>query len=122
MVDDSKTGGIRRLGQERWKYLDMANMAFSAQNWTAVEGYIKAFLETIKDDSSEAKEIKIEFDRIDRERKMRFDELQRDIAHLGFLEQRDVLNNGREQIEIEAIHNRKAMCWTVALNNGLFNA
>lgn len=110
------------MGQERWKYLDMANMSFAAGDYTSTDGYVKAFLETIKDDSDEAREIKIEFDRIDRERKNRIDELTTKTEHLGYLEQKDVRNTGREQIEIDAVYSRKTVCWTMAMNAGLFQA
>lgn len=121
-MTENKQSGIRRMGQERWKYLDMANMSFANGDCVAADGYIKAFLETIKEDSPEAKEVKIEFDRIERERKIRINELNSDTEHLGYLEQRDVRNKVREQIEIDATYSRKTVCWTIALNAGLFNA
>lgn len=117
-----QTTGRRRMGQERWKYLDMANMSFAAGAYIETNGYITAFLETIKDGSKEANEIQKEFDEIEETRKKQRDDLEAQIKDLGYLEQNDIRSKGRDQIEIEAIYNRKTVCWTVAMNNGLFGA
>ena len=119
---ETKTIGKKRIGQERWKYLDMANMSFAAGDYIATDGYIKAFLETIKNDSEEAQIIRNEFDQIDFDRRKQLQDLQTQIKDMGYLEQADYDKEGRRQIEIEAIYNRTTVCWTLAVDNNLFEA
>ena len=114
-------GGMRRIGQERWKYLDMSTMAFAAGDYIQTEGYLKGFLDTIKNDSEEGNFLKGEFDRIELEKRNKLKDLEEQIRNLGYLEQRDYQERGRTQIEIEAVHNRKTVCWTTAMQMGLFN-
>ncbi len=122
MKEQASTLGVRRMGQERWKYLDMANMSFIAGDYLATNGYIKAFLETIPEETDEAREITKEFNRIEADRKRLHVELEEQAKNLGYLEKGDILTKGREQIEIDAIMNRKTVCWTVAMKYGLFSA
>ena len=113
------------MGQERWKYMDMANMAFAAgtpQGYISCEGYIKAFIETVTEDTPEGNDIKTEFDRIEKEKNEHYKELEEATKDLGYLEQRDMRNNGKDQIEINAIYDMKTVCWTNSLRYGLFNA
>ena len=110
------------MGQERWKYLDMANMSYAAGDFISCNGYLSAFLETIVTDSEAGKQIKEEFDHIEIDRRKKNQELESKVKDLGYLEQRDILTRGKEQIEIEAIYNKKAVCWTISMQHGLFNA
>lgn len=125
MVDDKTTsapGGIRRMGQERWKYLDMANLCFASGEYGRTRGYIEAFLETVDENTEVGKRFKTEFDRIELDRRSNHNKLEKDIEPLGYLEQRDLRERGREQIEIDAIYEQKTVCWTLSLQHGLFNA
>jgi len=121
-MPETKTTSMRRMGQERWKYLDMANLSFAAGAWFETKGYINSFLETIKDESDESKEIKTRFDEIEMERRTKIRDLEDQIKDLGYLEQKDYKNKGRDAIEVDAIHDQIAACWTVSMSAGLFSA
>lgn len=116
-----QSSGIRRMGQERWKYLDMANMSFAAGDPISCKGYVEAFLETIKEDSDEATKIKQEFNQIEAERLKKHNDLEAQIKDLGYLEMQDYQNRGKQQIEVDAIYEMKTVCWTVAIDGGLFS-
>jgi len=112
---------MRRIGLERMKYLDFANMSFAAGEFIKTKGYTQAFLETIKEESKSAKKITDDFDKIEEDRLKKIKDLEEQIEHLGYLEQKDYRNKGRDQIEIEAIYEQKTICWAVSLQDGLFN-
>jgi hypothetical protein len=120
-MTDVKTP-VYKLGQVRYKYLDLANMAFAQGHFPECVEYINAFLETVKDETDAGMKIKEEFDRIEMDRRLNVKKLAEEIKDLGYLEQRDANNLGRERIELEAIHDRKTVCWTVSLTNGLFES
>lgn len=109
------------MGHLRIKYLDLANMAFAQNNFIAANGYIKDFLDTVEDDTDASNEIKTEFDKVIKIKKQSIDEIRKDAENLGYLEKKDFENRGREDTEINAIHDMKEICWRVALSTGLFN-
>ena len=43
------------------------------------------------------------------------------VKDLVYLEKKDVENSGKEEIEINTIHDKKEVCWRVAMKEGLFN-
>jgi hypothetical protein len=108
------------VGHLRIKYLDLANMAFAQNNYIQADGYIKSFLDTIKDGSKAAEIITREFDRISNRKKVSLEELTKSTENLGYLEQKDLFDEGRTSIEINSIHDRKVVCWMVAQKEGLF--
>lgn len=116
-----KTLGDYSIGHLRIKYLDLANISFAQNNYTIAKGYIEDFLDTIDEKSEQGKTIKTEFDTVHSRKKHQLGELDKSITSLGYLEQRDISNDGRESIEINAIHDMKEICWRIALGNGLFN-
>ena len=120
-MKEQSSGGIKRMGQERWKYLDMANMSFAAGDPIACEKYLDAFLETIDENSDAAKKITIEYNRIESERLKKHNDLDSQTKELGYLELQDYQNRGKQQIEVDAILEKKTVCWTVAMNGGLFS-
>ena len=120
-MTEQKTG-LRRMGQERWKYMDMANLSFAAGEYLNAKGYIDAFLETVEEGSEAAKEITVLFDEIDIERTKARQSLEDQKKEWGELEKADIGNKAILQIEINAIYERKAACWTMALKHGLFKA
>ena len=111
---------MKRIGFERWKYLDYAGMAFAEQNWTATTGYLKLFLDTIKEDTEEAKLLTAEFDRIESEKHKQIEEMKKNMEHIGWLEKGDLEKSVREQIEMDTLHDRITACWTVSMKKGLF--
>lgn len=118
---------VYKLGQVRYKYLDSANMAFIQeqhypQNLIACEKYIDSFIGTIADGTEEAKLITNEFNEIEQARRNNLKQLNEEIKDLGYLEQKDTKDRGQLEIETNATLSRKAFCWTLALNRGLFDA
>ena len=114
--------GLRRMGTERWKYLDMANLSFAAGEFVNCNGYINAFIETIDETCPESKELKDDLDSIEEKRRKQIQDLINETEELGYLEQKDIRTNGRERIEIDVVHDRKTVCWTLAIKYGLFGA
>jgi len=110
-----------KIGHLRIKYLDMANIGFAQQQYTNAEGFINDFVDTIDEKSKSGNEIKTEFDRCVDRRNKQLNKLKEKIQGLGYLEQKDIDTQEREQIEINFIHDKKEICWRIALNNGLFN-
>jgi hypothetical protein len=112
---------IYRIGLIRYKYLDLSNMSFAQGDFVGCMGYINAFLETIKEGTPIAETIRKEFAKIEEERKERVKKLGELTENLGYLEQKDAKERGRQELEIDAVHNRKNICWTISLMENLFN-
>jgi len=110
-----------KIGHLRIKYLDMANISFAQQQYTNADGFVKDFIDTVDAESVAGKQIKTEFDECVKRKKAQTDRLKEKVVNLGYLEKRDFENAEREQIEINFIHDKKEVCWRVALSNGLFN-
>ena len=115
------TSGIRRMGQERWKYLDMANMTFASGDYIKTIGYINSFLETIDEKSTAGLKIQQEFDIVEKEKQQNLKKLEQETHNLGYLEQKDMQTQGRDIIEINSVYDRKTICWTISIKYGLFN-
>jgi len=115
MTENYSTGHIRR------KYLDLANMSFAQNNFIAAKRYIDSFLDTIPENNKASDDIKKEFDKVILIKNQRITEIKKDAENLGYLEKKDFENNGREEAEINVIHDMKEICWRVASDNGLFN-
>ena len=113
--------GDYSIGHLRIKYLDLANISFAQNSYIIAKGYIEDFLDTIDKDTSEGKEIKTEFDVIHTRKKNQLKELEKSVENMGYLEQKDISNDGRESIEINAIHDMKEVCWRIALKGRLFD-
>jgi len=116
------------IGFLRMKYLDQANMNFTmglgtenATYFKECEGNIDNFLDTIDADKPEGKIIQDQFDRIDDEKHKRLQELKEYIKDKGELECIDLNNTGRMQIYIDSLHDKKTICWNVAIEKGLFH-
>ena len=105
----------------RMKYLDLANMNFAQGNYPLSDGYVKDFLDTIDGSGEISKQITREFDDITGRKQKDKERLTEFVNTLGYLEQKDVRDRGMEEIEINAIHDKKNVCWTIALKEGLFN-
>ena len=108
------------IGHLRMKYLHSANETFAQGNYVQTDGYLKAFTDTIPDVHPCADMIKEEYDNIMLRRKAQMQELQDQIKNMGYLESKDTENRGREEIEINTIHDKKVVCWKIGLHEGLF--
>jgi len=109
------------IGHLRIKYLDLANIAFAQNNYIGANGYIDSFLDTIKEETNSGQTIKKEFDKITFMKRQRLIDLTESVKELGYLEKKDVENGGKEEIEINTIHDKKEVCWRIAMKEGLFN-
>ena len=112
----------------RMKYLDQANMNFTmglgSENPTyfkECEGNLDNFLDTIDAEKPEGMIIQKEFDRIEEEKHKRLMELNESIEDKGELEMIDVNTSGRMQIYIDSLHDKRTVCWNVAIEKGLFH-
>lgn len=103
------------------KYLDSANVTFAQSNYIQSDGYLKAFIDTIPEKTKAAMDLRIELDLINTRRKHQIEQLQAHIKTLGYLEAKDTENRGREEIEINTIHDKKVSCWRISMLEGLFN-
>jgi len=110
-----------KIGHLRIKYLDMANISFAQQQYSISSGFVEDFIGTIDEKSTAGIEIKNEFDKCVERKADQIKKLKDKVANLGYLEKRDIENKEREQIEINNIHDKKEICWRIALSNGLFN-
>jgi len=43
------------------------------------------------------------------------------MKNVGYLEQEDYQSEGKKQINIDAVHDMKNICWIMAHKHGLFN-
>jgi len=107
------------LGHLRAKYLDMANMSFTTQQYLEAEGHIKSFMDTIKEDTEPAKELTKEFDIIEVRKHAQKKELMHHLEDKGELEKTDIKMQGELEIVIEALHDKKIVCWNVSQRHGL---
>lgn len=108
------------IGHLRMKYLHSANEAFAQGNYIQSDGYIKAFIDTVAEDTDAAISLRIELDAINTRRKQQLEQLKEHIKTLGYLESKDTENRGREEIELNCIHDKKVACWRISLKEGLF--
>ena len=110
------------------KYLDMANMNFtmgvSGRDMDEInkcETNLDNFLETIDGDSEEGKQISMEFDRIDEKKHKNIQKLKDYIKDQGELEKIDSNAAGQFEIYVDCLHDKKTVCWNVAIEFGLFH-
>ena len=115
-----KVGDGYSIGHLRIKYLDLANISFAQNNYPLCHGYIKDFLDTVEENGEAGHLIKDEFDRVMRYKKEQIESLGKQVQDLGYLERKDVENQARDQIEVNALHDMKEICWRISLEKGLF--
>ena len=121
MGEKTTTVSDYKIGHLRIKYLDLANISFAQNDFIRANGYIKNFLDTVDDKSEAGRIIKEEFDKIILRKKREIESLESTLKNLGYLEQKDFETKGRAEIEINAIHDMKEVCWRISLEHGLFN-
>ena len=116
-----KTGGMDySVGHIRMKYLDLANLSFAQGNYSQCKGYIDSFIDTVDEESTGGKTIKGEFDKIYHNRSLQETQLEEEINKLGFLERKDYEDAAKSEININSLHDLKAVCWRISLKDGLF--
>ena len=117
-MSEVKTG-MYSIGLNRAKYLDLANMNFIKDNYDGVKESINAFLDTIEEKSEAGKYITEQFDEIYQMRMKQREKLEDTIKDAGFLEQSMTGNQGFFNIDVEALHSMKSLCWSASLKFGL---
>ena len=110
------------LGHMRAKYLDLANMSFVIENTTECARQIDNFIDLLDENKypEAAKQLTEEFDRIELNIKIHTQQLLDEIKEMGELEKTDIKNQGEKQILIEGLHDKKIVCWNIAMKHGLF--
>lgn len=121
MVETSPIHGPKIEGSERWKLLSTAEQFYVQGEWAQLRRMLDAFIDTIKEDSKPGKAIIQGWNKIEQTRQQQLKDLKEGIQDEGFLEQKDLWENQRIEIEIHARHSMLAKCWTVALSMGLFH-
>jgi len=117
---DKNVGMEYSIGHTRYKYLDLANMSFAGGNYVQCKAYIENFLDTIDENKESGKELKKEFDRIYVNRENIQRGIEKKISGMGFLEKKDYEDNAKAELEINTIHDLKAVCWRIGMKDGLF--
>jgi len=107
------------LGHMRAKYLDLANMSFVIENTTECARQLDNFIDLIEEDSEAAKELTQKFDEIELNKKLQTQQLMEEIKKMGDLEKTDIKNQGERQLLLEALHDKKIVCWNIAMKYGL---
>jgi len=120
MVETKSIESGYSIGHLRIKYLDLANIAFAQGNFIGCKGYIDDFLDTVDGENEAGKTISEEFDKIFEHKKQQEIEIEKTIKNMGYLERKDFEDGGKQEIEVNAIHDMKEICWRISLKNGLF--
>lgn len=117
-----KTGSMDySIGHIRMKYLDLANLSFAQGNYSQCKGYIDSFIDTIDEDSVCGKSIKKEFDNAYSHRASIAYQLEQEVKNMGYLEKQDYESVAKSEINIDSLHDLKAICWRISLKDGLFH-
>jgi hypothetical protein len=123
-MDIKTTGATHKIGQERYKYLDLANISYAnAQNlldYRRANGFMDAFEFTLEPGSEAKKELMRKKETVDQERKEAVRKWEQWKEGLGFWEQEDA-ETERMRLEIEAVGKRLDACWEISKRYGLFN-
>lgn len=117
-------GGTHKIGQERYKYLDLANISYAnASNLTDYRkalGFMDAFEFTLEPGSEAKKELLRKKEQLEQEKKDAVQRWEQWKQGLTYFEQFDVQPE-RDRIEIVAVGQRLDSCWEIAKRYGLFN-
>ena len=121
---DIKSGSAtHKIGQERYKYLDLANMAFARMNiegFRECEGFISAFESTLEAGSEAKREFLKIKEQIDNEKVEAIRDWENWKQGLNYWAQYDAQPR-REIIEIKSLEALKEACFAIGKRYGLFN-
>ena len=107
------------LGHMRAKYLDLANMSFVTENTAECSRQLDNFIDLIEEGSDVAKDIAERFDKIELNKQIHTQQLLDEIKDMGELEKTDIKNQGERQLLMESLHDKKIVCWSLAMKYGL---
>lgn len=107
------------IGHMRAKYLDLANMSFVTENTVECSRQLDNFIDLIKEGSKESEELTVQFDNIEINKQKNIKLLLAEIKDLGELEKTDIKNQGERQLLLECLHDKKIVCWNIAMKYGL---
>ena len=114
------SGTEYRIGHLRMKYLDLASVCFAQEKYMLADGFIDDFLNTIVEDSDVATQIKEELDQVNQIKNENMKRLKESSKNLSYLKKRDLEMTGTDEIEVNVLHDKKEICWKIAMQNGLF--
>jgi cell division septum initiation protein DivIVA len=109
------------VGQIRLQYLDMANKAYSANDFGSAQAYIDDFLVTIKDETDAAKEITKKFDEVEQKKQVALDQLIKETEIQENFQQSENRYYGNNSVLIQALKDKMNACWFVAQDKGLLH-
>ena len=119
MVEESSIN--LSVGHYRLKYLDLANMFFTREDVDRTRYHIDNFLDTIDPKSKSGIELKSGLDDIYAKKAEDINKFKKETEGLRFLEGKDTFVQGKSEIEMNALHDIKEICWRIAMRDGLFH-
>jgi len=111
---------LKSIGEKRLEYLDLANKSWSANEFESVQNFMDSFLTTIRDGSQIADEIKLEFDKIEKDKDSNWEKLVKDTAQEVTQIQCEQRFYGNQELNLSALKQRLNFCWQVAIKYKLF--
>jgi len=121
MVENDNSMGYT-LGHLRMKYLNEADNCYTRggiKNYLACKRILQNFLQTIKEESDVSKLIKLELDKMNNSKKQLLMDLDLSFKNAGILEVKG-MDEEKEIIEVNYIHDMKCLLWNISLEHGLF--
>jgi len=123
-MDIKTSGTTHKIGQERYKYLDLANMTYAnareLSDYRTPIGFMDAFEFTLEPGSEAKKEYLRKKEEVEVEKTENIRQWEKWKEGLTYFEQSDV-SLQRDRIEIAAIAKKLDCCWDISKRYGLFN-
>jgi hypothetical protein len=108
------------LGGKRIEYLDLANKAWASNQYDMANKMLDNFLATVTDDSSLAKKIKEEFDKIEKKRLDTWNSAVKETDSMDSWTQTEVRGDSRIALTLEVLHDKIDSCWKLCISQGGF--
>jgi formiminotetrahydrofolate cyclodeaminase len=109
------------IGEKRLEYLDFANKALTSGDFGTAERSMGNFLMTIRENTPESKKIQEKFDSLHDELNAAFMKVMQDTEKVEAFTQTEQRAKARDYFLAKNIQDRINICWTIAMENGLFN-
>lgn len=108
------------IGSKRLEYLDLANKAYSSRDYQSASAFLESFMTTVRDDSGMSKDIKTEFDRIEKKRVETWEKAITETESMDTWTQSEVRSESRIALSLEVLHDKIDSCWKIAIGSGGF--
>ena len=112
---------VGTIGAKRLEYLDLANKARSSQQFQQANDFLESFQTTIRDNSTMAKEIKDEFDKIEKKRVETWENTIEQTKEVDTWTQSELRSDNRISLSLEVLKDKIDSCWKIAMKFGAFN-